>query len=116
MRASLGVPKTVPRAQTMGTRDGNGILFVAHDGAVCPAGFLPLELGNVKTSNVVDLYREDPMLQAIRRAEFHGRCGTCEFAALCGGSRSRAFAASGDPLGEDPACAYVPGAVAATRG
>ena len=32
----------------------------------------------------------------------------CEYRDLCGGSRARAFAASGDPLGEDPACAYVP--------
>ncbi|MGC8556298.1 MAG: TIGR04053 family radical SAM/SPASM domain-containing protein, partial [Conexivisphaera sp.] len=35
-------------------------------------------------------------------------CGACEYRDPCGGSRSRAFAASGDPLGEDPACPYVP--------
>jgi AdoMet-dependent heme synthase len=108
LRQSRGAPTAVPRAQTSGTRDGNGILFVAHDGSVCPAGFLPLALGNVRTSNVVDLYRTHPLLLAIRRGEFGGRCGPCEYARLCGGSRSRAFAASGDPLGEDPACAYVP--------
>jgi radical SAM protein len=108
MRAELGEPTTAVRAQTMGTRDGNGILFVAHDGAVCPAGFLPLELGNVRTENVVALYRNHPMLLSIRKGDFHGRCGHCEFSTLCGGSRSRAYAASGDPLGEDPACAYQP--------
>jgi AdoMet-dependent heme synthase len=108
LRAELGEPTTTVRAQTMGTRDGNGILFVAHDGAVCPAGFLPLELGNVKKESVVDLYRNHPMLRAIRKGEFQGRCGRCEFSTLCGGSRSRAYAASGDPLGEDPACAYQP--------
>ena len=102
----LGEPVTRPKATSAGTRDGNGILFVAHDGEVCPAGFLPLPLGNVKTRNVVDLYRTDPLLVAIREARFHGRCGDCEFRALCGGSRSRAFAATGDALGEDPACAY----------
>jgi len=109
MREALGAPRTAPRAQTMGTRDGNGILFVAHDGAVCPAGFLPLELGNVRRQSVVAIYRDDPVLRAIRAGEFGGRCGRCEFAQLCGGSRSRAWAASGDPLGEDPACSYVPG-------
>ena len=40
--------------------------------------------------------------------EFGGRCGYCDFADLCGGSRARAFASTGDPLAEDPACAYQP--------
>lgn len=109
LRAELGPPTTHPKATSAGTRDGNGILFVGHDGAVCPAGFLPLPLGNVRTRNVVAIYRKDPVLRAIRRTEFSGRCGVCEYRAMCGGSRSRAFAAFGDPLAEDPACVYVPG-------
>jgi MoaA/NifB/PqqE/SkfB family radical SAM enzyme len=108
LRDGLGAPTAHPRATSAGTRDGNGILFVAHDGAVCPAGFLPLPLGNVRERSVVAIYRDDPVLQAIRRAELGGRCGICEYRAPCGGSRSRAFAAHGDPLAEDPACAYVP--------
>ncbi len=104
----LGPPRSRPKATSAGTRDGNGILFVAHDGDVYPAGFLPMPLGNVRKQNVVDLYRNHPVLVAIREARFHGRCGDCEFRTICGGSRSRAFAAHGDPLGEDPACAYVP--------
>jgi len=31
----------------------------------------------------------------------------CEYHALCGGSRARAYEAIGDPLGEDPFCLYV---------
>jgi radical SAM protein len=112
LRAELGPPPTHPRATSAGTRDGNGILFVAHDGAVCPAGFLPLPLGNVREKSVVEIYRSHPVLQAIRRAEFTGRCGACEFREICGGSRSRAYAAFGDPLAEDPACAYVPAGTA----
>jgi radical SAM protein len=108
LRVRLGEPTTRPKATSAGTRDGNGILFVAHDGAVYPAGFLPLSLGSVLEENVVDLYRAHPTLRAIREGQFHGRCGECEFRAICGGSRSRAYAASGDPLGEDPACAYRP--------
>lgn len=110
----LGEPTTHPKATSAGTRDGNGILFVGHDGNVTPAGFLPLPLGNVREQNVVDIYRKHPVLLDIRNAKFHGRCGECEFRALCGGSRSRAFASSGDPLAEDPACAYVPGSSTAT--
>ena len=108
LTAELGAPTLNPKATSAGTRDGNGILFIAHDGEVCPAGFLPLPLGNVRQTNVVELYREVPILKSIRRAEFQGRCGACEFREICGGSRSRAFAAFGDPLAEDPACAYVP--------
>ena len=112
LRELLGEPRSEPRAQTKGTRDGKGIVFVAYDGDVYPAGFLPLPLGNVRRSSLVELYRESPLLREIRAARFHGRCGACEYADLCGGSRARAFAASGDPLGEDPACPYVPSATA----
>jgi AdoMet-dependent heme synthase len=108
LRELLGEPTERPKATSAGTRDGNGILFVAHDGGICPAGFLPLSLGNVTTDDVVKVYRSHPTLLAIRQARFHGRCGDCEFRQLCGGSRSRAYAAFGDPLAEDRACAYVP--------
>ena len=60
--------------------------------------------------NIAELYREHPLLREIRAAAFHGKCGRCEYRELCGGSRARAFAATGDPLAEDPACAYVPAA------
>ncbi len=112
LRELLGPPGT-SRAQSVGTRDGKGILFVAHDGQIYPSGFLPLRLGNVRSDDVVALYRRDPMLRAIRAARFGGRCGGCEFADACGGSRARAFVDSGDAPGDDPACAYRPRAAAA---
>jgi AdoMet-dependent heme synthase len=109
LRHNLGAPTSRPSAHTAPTRDGKGILFVAHDGEVYPAGFLPLGLGNVRNQPLSAIYRQDPLLRSIRAAHFSGRCGRCEYADLCGGSRARAYAASGDPLGEDPACAYQPG-------
>ena len=108
LRQVLGEPRSAPRAQTKGTRDGKGIVFVAHNGDVYPAGFLPLTVGNVRERSLVSLYRESPLFKTIRAARFHGRCGRCDFADLCGGSRARAYAVCGDPLGEDPACAYLP--------
>ncbi len=104
----LGPPVTRPSAHTAPTRDGKGILFVAYDGEVYPAGFLPVGLGNVRNRPLREIYTGSPLLRSIRAAQFTGRCGWCEFADLCGGSRARAFADSGDPLGEDPACAYQP--------
>ncbi len=108
LRDLLGEPTSTPRAQTKGTRDGKGIVFVAHNGDVYPAGFLPLTIGNVKHDDLVHLYRESPLLRRLRSARFRGRCGICDYADLCGGSRARAYAESGDPLGEDPGCAYRP--------
>jgi radical SAM protein with 4Fe4S-binding SPASM domain len=92
-----------------GIRDGNGILFISHTGDVNPSGFLPICVGNIRTDDVVTLYREDPLFQSLRRPDlFAGRCGRCEFHWVCGGSRARAYASSGDPLGEDPLCLYEP--------
>jgi radical SAM protein len=105
----LGEPASRPSAHTAPTRDGKGIVFVAHDGQVYPAGFLPLGLGSIRTRPLPDIYRDDPLLKSIRAARFTGRCGPCEYADLCGGSRARAYATTGDPLGPDPACPYQPG-------
>jgi radical SAM protein len=104
----LGPPTSRPSAHTASTRDGKGIVFVSHDGEVYPAGFLPLGLGSVRRQPLAEIYRDDVRLKAIRAAQFSGRCGVCRYSDLCGGSRARAYAATGDVLAEDPACAYQP--------
>ena len=92
-----------------GIRDGNGIMFISHSGEVRPSGFLPLSAGNVRMSDPVALYRDSGLFRALRRPDlFGGRCGRCEYRDACGGSRARAWAATGDPLAEDPLCAYEP--------
>jgi radical SAM protein len=108
LTALLGPPAERSTAHTASTRDGKGIIFVAHDGEVYPAGFLPLNLGSVRDQPLAAIYRDHPTLQRIRAADFGGRCGRCEYADLCGGSRARAYATTGDPLAEDAACAYEP--------
>jgi radical SAM protein with 4Fe4S-binding SPASM domain len=92
-----------------GIRDGHGIMFVSNTGEICPAGFLPLAVGNVRKDRVADIYRNAPLFQQLHDpAQFEGRCGLCEYHTLCGGSRSRAFAATGSPLASDPFCSFVP--------
>jgi radical SAM protein len=103
----LGEPNLPVRAPSAATRDGKGIIFVAANGDVYPSGFLPLRLGNVRDQSLVEIYRDHPVLRKIRDADFTGACGTCEHAQLCGGSRARAYAVSGDPLGSDPGCLLV---------
>ncbi len=93
-----------------GVRDGNGIIFVAHDGNVYPSGFLPLAVGNVRSDDIVALYRAHPTFTSLRDVTaFKGRCGACPYVEACGGSRARAYAWTGDPLESDPLCPYVPG-------
>jgi MoaA/NifB/PqqE/SkfB family radical SAM enzyme len=107
--------RTVGRAGRAVT-DGNGFLFVDHVGAICPSGFLPLTAGNVRTDDLVEVYREHHLFRSLRDPDrLGGRCGRCEFRTRCGGSRARAFAATGDPLAADPGCAYEPDAPAQQR-
>jgi radical SAM protein with 4Fe4S-binding SPASM domain len=101
--AQLGEPQHPVNTPTVATRDGSGIVFVAHDGAVYPSGFLPIAVGNVRERALLDIYRESALLRALRAAEFAGPCGMCPDRLLCGGSRARAYSA-GDLLGSDPGC------------
>ncbi len=107
LRSRLGESPGPAQVPSVATRDGKGIVFVAHNGDVFPSGFLPISLGNIKTAKLPDIYRSHPLLHSIREASFSGRCGVCGYRDLCGGSRSRAFATFGDPLAEDPACGYL---------
>jgi radical SAM protein len=106
---SRGPVGRAPRAVT----DGNGFVFVDHLGNICPSGFLPLPAGNVRTDDLTAVYRDDPLFRALREPDaLTGRCGLCEFRDGCGGSRARAYAATGNPLAEDPGCAWEPGSAA----
>jgi radical SAM protein len=89
---------------------GNGFVFISHRGEVFPSGFLPLSAGNVRQHSLVEIYRDSPLFRDLRdTAKYGGRCGRCEFVEVCGGSRSRAYAITGDPLAEEPFCTYEPG-------
>lgn len=102
--------KQTPAYRGFGIRDGHGIVFVSHTGDICPAGFLPLAAGNVRHDSLPEMYRSAPLFASLHQPSgFTGKCGSCDHRVICGGSRSRAFAASGDPLAEDPFCPYQPG-------
>ena len=93
----------------LGIGDGKGIMFVSHTGEIFPAGFLPLGCGRFPHDSVIDAYQNHPTFRALRDPDgFKGRCGFCEYRRVCGGSRARAFALTGDFLETDPDCNYVP--------
>ncbi|MFZ5832717.1 MAG: TIGR04053 family radical SAM/SPASM domain-containing protein [Planctomycetota bacterium] len=94
----------------LGVGDGKGVMFVNHLGEMYPAGFLPLLCGRFPHDSVVDVYQNHPTFRALRNPDgFKGRCGICEYRYVCGGSRARAYAVTGDPLETEPDCVYVPG-------
>jgi AdoMet-dependent heme synthase len=86
---------------TRGVNDGNGFLFISHLGDIMPSGFLPIPAGNVRSADVVEIYRDHPLFKALRDPTLiKGKCGACEYRDVCGGQR--------DYLETDPACAYDP--------
>ena len=94
----------------LGITDGRGIMFVSHNGAIYPAGFLPLECGRFPHDSVVDVYQKHPAFTALQNPDnYGGICGRCEYRYVCGGSRARAFAVTGDPLEAEPDCGYQVG-------
>jgi len=94
---------------TKGVNDGNGFLFISHLGQIMPSGFLPIDCGNVRKDDVVEVYRSHPVFKDLRNPEkLKGKCGICDYRDVCGGQRGRAFGITGDYLESDPACAYEP--------
>jgi radical SAM protein len=99
-------------ARSFGIRDGNGIVFVSSTGDISPAGFLPQVAGNVRHDRIADIYRHAALFRLLHDpSSFKGRCGVCEYHALCGGSRSRAYQTTGDSLASDPLCRFTPTSV-----
>ena len=103
-----GTPDGIGRARR-GINDGKGFLFISHVGEVLPSGFLPVSAGNVRKQSLTELYRHSPLFVALRdSSNLKGKCGVCEFREVCGGSRARAYALTGDPFAEDPCCIWQP--------
>jgi len=92
-----------------GINDGKGFVFVNYRGEVFPSGFLPVSAGNIRKELLAKLYRESPLFVALRdSSKLEGKCGRCEFREVCGGSRARAYALTGDMFAEEPCCVWQP--------
>jgi radical SAM protein with 4Fe4S-binding SPASM domain len=84
-------------------------MFISHVGNVYPSGFLPIHAGNVRETPLADIYRNAPIFKSLRdTSKLEGKCGACEYKEICGGSRARAYAVTGDPLAQEPCCIYQP--------
>jgi len=92
-----------------GVNDGNGFVFISHTGDVMPSGLLPLIGGNVRDKSLTDIYQESTLFKDLRSPDkYKGKCGVCEYRYVCGGSRSRTYAVTGDYMESEPFCVYIP--------
>ncbi len=109
-----GTPTTDAQSRTANwttrrVNDGKGFMFISHVGNVYPSGFLPIHAGNIRETPLADIYRNSSIFKALRNtSRLEGKCGACEFKEICGGSRARAYALTGDPLAQEPCCIYQP--------
>ncbi|HVP54593.1 MAG TPA: TIGR04053 family radical SAM/SPASM domain-containing protein [Candidatus Eisenbacteria bacterium] len=114
-QSPIGVetPDGIGRAPR-GINDGKGFVFISHLGEVYPSGFLPLSGGNVRRQSLADIYRNSPLFRSLRDSKkLEGKCGVCEYREICGGSRARSYATTGNLFAEEPCCIYEPTGVAA---
>ena len=109
-----GAPTADAQARTTSwatrrVNDGKGFMFVSHIGNVYPSGFLPIHAGNIRETPLSEIYRNAPIFKSLRdTSQLEGKCGACEYKEICGGSRARAYAVTGDPLAQEPCCIYQP--------
>ncbi len=118
MAAALGYEPGAPtadaktRTESWATRrvnDGKGFMFISHVGNVYPSGFLPIHAGNIRETPVAEIYRDAPIFKSLRdTSALEGKCGACEYKEICGGSRARSYAITGNPLAQEPCCIYQP--------
>lgn len=96
-------------AATRGCLAGSGVCFISSTGDVQPCGYLPLVAGNVRERPLGDIWHDSDLFAALRdTGRLAGKCGACGYKVACQGCRARAYAATGDPLGEEPDCPYRP--------
>jgi len=99
---------------------------VYPNGDITPCPYLPIKLGNIREKSFKDIWFNSEVFKSLRDFNaLKGKCGVCEYRAVCGGCRARAYGLSsdfidycgdlhepaelkGDYLTEDPWCTYQP--------
>ena len=95
-------------AMTKGCLGGQGFAFVSYRGEVQPCGYLELAAGNIRETPFPEIWANSELFRQLRRVDdYRGKCGACQYRKVCGGCRARAYALTGDVLGDDPICHYA---------
>jgi AdoMet-dependent heme synthase len=100
---SEGIPGILP------INEAHGSVFISHTGEVYPGACIPLSAGNIRDTKLAEIYRNSELFRKFRdTTNLEGKCGNCECREICGGSRARVYALTGELFGEDPCCSYQP--------
>ncbi|MDP2786666.1 MAG: SPASM domain-containing protein, partial [Pseudomonadota bacterium] len=94
---------------------GRSYFRITPQGLVTPCPYLPQAVGDLRREKLADIWANAPELQALRHTMPGGKCGGCDYRVSCGGCRARAFATTGDLMGEDAKCGYVKASDAAAE-
>ena len=102
-------PFPIRRVFTRGCLAGTGFCFISHTGIVQPCGYTDVQCGDITRDTFGHVWRSSPVFLKLRDfKQLEGKCGRCEYRAVCGGCRARAYEATGNYMAEEPLCAYQP--------
>jgi radical SAM protein with 4Fe4S-binding SPASM domain len=94
---------------TSGCIAGRGYIRISPEGQVTPCPYIPPAKATPSILDIkLDKILNTELFEKFAKPVYNGKCRECEFKETCGGCRARALAASGDVMGEDPWCAYIP--------
>ena len=88
-------------------------MSIAENGDAIPCSYNDVyRVGNIKDKPIkqiwTDMQNSEFFKQVKDKKNIKGKCGVCEFLEICGGCRSSALFYTGDILGSDPRCGYIP--------
>ncbi len=91
-------------------------MSIAENGDAIPCSYNDVyRFGNVKTQPLQSIWegmQSSEFFAKVRdKNNLKGKCGVCEYKDICGGCRTSALFFTGDILGPDPQCIYVPKAL-----
>jgi radical SAM protein with 4Fe4S-binding SPASM domain len=95
-------------------------MSIAENGEAIPCSYNDVyRLGNVKTQSLQSIWngmQNSGFYAEVReKRNLKGKCGVCEYREICGGCRTSALFFTGDILGSDPQCMYIPKALREQR-
>lgn len=93
---------------TRGCLAGRHYMRIDTEGNITPCPYMPAFIGNIRERSLTDIWENSPYLELLRKGDYKGRCGICEYTEICGGCRARAFVEKGDLMEEDSLCLYNP--------
>jgi radical SAM protein with 4Fe4S-binding SPASM domain len=88
-------------------------MSIAENGDAIPCSYNDVyRFGNTITQTlqrIWDIMQNNEFFAKVRdKSNLKGKCGVCEYKDICGGCRTSALFFTGDILGSDPQCAYMP--------